>query len=124
MILYVVYAVYHVDSIRRAQSKGDVERIYIDKEKVYEYALRKQLSYIDLVDLGMDKKNDGDNILLFLTDDDKTYQERLSFFHANFIKIFGSPRFSAQPSSVALYVKTFDSLSDNTFEEDIKELSE
>lgn len=124
MVLFVVFSVEHVDNVRRSESKGNVEKIYMNKEKAYEYALRKQLSYIDLVNLAMDKENNGGNILLFLTDDDKTYQERLCYFHSNFTKIFGKPRFTSQPSSVAIYVKEFDKFSDESFENDIQEIKE
>ena len=56
MVLFVVFSVEHVDNVRRSESKGNVEKIYMNKEKAYEYALRKQLSYIDLLDLSFDKE--------------------------------------------------------------------
>lgn len=124
MVFYIVYSLEHIDNIRRSQSKSNIEKIYKNKEKAYEYALRKQLSYIDLLDLTFDVKNNGKEIFLYLTNDEKSFHERLNYFHNNFQKIFGKPKFSAQPSCICIYVKEFHEFSDDTFIEDLNELKE
>jgi hypothetical protein len=123
MTIYIIYCLNHIDKLRSVPTV-DILNIYQDKEKAYEYALRKQLSYIDLLDLSFDTKNNGREILMFLTDDEKSFEQRLEYFHNNIYSIFGKPKFSIKPSCNIIYVSKKDDFDDKYFESDIKEIQE
>ena len=123
MTIYIIYCLTHIDKLRTVPTV-DILNIYEDKEKAYEYALRKQLSYIDLLDLSFDVKNNGREIVMFLTDDKKSFEQRLEYFHNNIYNIFGNPKFSGLPSCSMIYVSEKYDFDDKHFESDIKEIKE
>jgi hypothetical protein len=124
MVFYIVFSVEHIDSFRKSDSYACINKIYSDKEKAFEFALRKQLSYIDLLDLSFDVENDGKKLFMYLTDDEKNFEDRLSFFHINKKKIFPKPKFSAQSSNTSVFVKQITELDDEKFKIDIQEIKD
>lgn len=98
--LYVVYYISHYDDYKRAESEGDVEKIFIDKNKAYTYAFIKNLEYIN------DNFTDiDDSINVYLTNDKLSYEDKYNFFLENFDEIFGDPEYTMQPTHVIYKVK-------------------
>lgn len=121
MTIYIIYIFTNIDKLR-STPRVEILNIYKDKEKAYEYALRKQISYIDLLDLSFDDKNNGKEIIMYITDDEKSCEDRLEFFHKNIYRIFGLPKITSMPSCDMIYVSQKYDFDDMYFEKDIKEL--
>jgi hypothetical protein len=121
-----IYSIYGLVNIDKLKSIPNVElyRIYKNKDMAYEYALIKQLSYINLLDLALDTKNNGKEIFMYITDNEKTFEERLEYFHKNINKIFGKSKISGLPSCVLVYVDKKDDFDDENFTRDIIDLKE
>ena len=98
--LYVVYYISHYDDYKRAESNGDIKKIFIDKNEAYKYAFIKNLEYIN------DNFTDiDDSINDYLTNDELSYEDRHNFFLENFDEIFGDPEYTSQPTHVIYKVK-------------------
>lgn len=121
--MYIVYGLINIDKFK-GKPLVELYKIYKDEEKAYEYALRKQLSYINLLDLALDIENNGKELFMFITNSEKRFKERLQYFYENINKIFGNPKIPGLPSCIIVFVEQKNNFDDDHFDRDISNLKE
>ncbi len=116
MSFYVVYYIGHVDCYKRAESYGDICKVYKSEDKAYEFAVKSQIDYFARK-FGISQKE-----FQYLNKTDISYKEKYNYIIDNFEDFFGEGEFTMQPSSIVFYVKKIETFDDEFFKEDILSL--
>ncbi len=116
MSFYVVYYIGHVDCYKRAESYGNICKVYKCEDKAYEFAVKSQIDYFagnfGISQIGFE----------YLNKTGISYKEKYNYIIDNFEDFFGEPEFTMQPSCIVYYIEKFKNFGDDSFQKDILKL--
>lgn len=116
--MFIVYWISHVDCYKRAESSGGIEKVFENKEKAYEYAVKKNCNEINNM-FGMSKDN-----WLYMKNPDISYKKKYDYLLENFEEIYGEPEFTMAPSHTFYFIEKISKFGDDSFDKNIKKYNE
>ena len=116
--MFIVYYIGHVDCYKRAESYGDIDKVFESEAKAYEYAVKMNCKQIN-DDFGMSKRD-----WIYMKNKNISYKSKYNYLLDNFEAIYGEPEFTMQPSHTFYYIKKHKKFDDESFYKIINKITE